>query len=81
MYSWPPVSFGVTLIESNITIAFEQDEQPSDPNEPFTCSITLNERSLHHLTAGPVTREQMDGHFRSDLRGIYMLTIGLRLHQ
>ena len=54
------MSFGVTLIESDITVAFEQDEEPSDPNEPFAYSIRLNERStLHHLTISQVTREQM----------------------
>lgn len=66
-----PLSFDVILIGSNITIAYEQDEQPSDANEPFSYSITMTERSFKHLSRSPVTREQMMV-VLVNLQGIYI---------
>ena len=66
-----PASYDVLLVGSNITIVYEQDEQPSSANEAFIYSITLNERSFKKINGQGVTREEMML-ILVNLQGIYI---------
>jgi len=58
-YRGTPLAFDLILSGSNLTIGYQQDEQPDEPNSAFGYNITIIERHFRHLNRNPVTREQI----------------------